>query len=125
MNKESKKILFLLGAGSLCYYFYVRHQLSKIKIQKNNTINNINEPTIKKGDLSKEVEQLQILINKLFGDGTIEVTGAYDKKTSELVKLIFYDTKELTNIELGEVSVNSVSFLNKLLDNIQKKPKNE
>lgn len=121
MKKETKNILIAVGVGSLITYLYFQN--------KNKVINPevIIKPelTVKKGDFSKEVEELQILINKLFGAETIEVTGAYDKKTKDLVRLIFYNTKELTNIELGEVSVSSIKFLNNLLDNIQSKNKDE
>jgi hypothetical protein len=112
--KDFTKILLGIGVGVAIGYY----------IKKNKTLvapAPAEIKTIKKGDLSKEVEELQNLINRLFGTEVVEVTGAYDKKTGEVVKIIFYDTKELSNIELGEVSVESIKLLNKILDNIQTK----
>ena len=120
MNKNLKNIIIASIIASLITYYFLKNNKKK-HINEFSNYSKSSEETIKKGDLSKEVSELQILINKLFGKGTLEVTGAYDKKTRDLVKLIFYNTNELTNIELGEVTVRSVSFLNKLLDNIQSK----
>lgn len=113
--KDTTKILLAAAAGiGVGVYLTKRKQPAPAAAP-------VIKTTIKKGDLSKEVEELQRLINRLFGTTVVEESGAYDKKTSEVVKVIFYDTKELSNIELGEVSVESIRLLNQILDNIQTK----
>ena len=118
MSKNSRIAIIALVAFGAGYYL-------RNKRKENSAPEVVKDETIKSGDFSKEVEKLQSLINRLFGSEVVKVTGAYDKKTKEVVKIIFYDTKELINLEQGEVTVKGISLLNKVLDNIQPQKKEE
>lgn len=115
--KNSVKIALAIGVGVLIG-LYLKKSSQAVAAPLPS------DETIKKGDLSKDVEKLQSLINRLFGSEVVEVTGAYDKKTSEVVKIIFANTPELVNLEQGELTVKSVTLLNQILDNIQPKKDN-
>lgn len=117
MTKQTKNILGAAAAAALVTFFIMRAKNKNVAPEKV-----VSDRTpVKKGDLSKNVESLQRLINRLFGTTVVEETGAYDKKTSEVVKLIFYNTKELSNVELGEVSAETINDMHQILDNINTK----
>jgi hypothetical protein len=103
----------IIGAVIFAAYKYGKNQSVK-----NNISSTIEEPTLKTGSFSKEIERLQENINRVLGKDLIEVTGAYSKEFKEFINDLFKDTTVLIDPIKGEISEEKLKDINKVLSNM-------
>ena len=96
----NKKHILIFGVGAILGAV----SMSYLKRNKKSNKTEENQKTIKLGDKSKLVEQLQEELNKILPvKSRVEVTGAYDKTTRDAVSYLFGNRGILNDEHTGEI----------------------